>query len=311
MSSNNLLILVVLVFFLFVALMVFPPLGTLVGVLSPFPLIFIYLQRGRQVGVVLVALVFAVLLLLVGAGQAMLFLAEYALMAVVLGELIQMRLPGDRCIAGAALASGIMSMFLLASLLGDQDTSFNEFFEKQIRSHLSESIEAFESMGENKAEVAKMKAFAENLAEGFAKAYPAFLLIGSLIGAVANYALARFTWIRFYGSGLFSERKFSEWVCPENLIWCFIFSGAALFLGSGMVGDAGLNVFLVMLCVYFAQGLSIVVHFLKVRNVPTFFWFILFILIFVQPLLIGLLAGLGVFDIWVDFRKIRNTEHTI
>ena len=138
--------------------MVFPPLGALVGVLSPFPLIFIYLQRGRQVGVVLVALVFAVLLLLVGADQAMLFLAEYALMAVVLGELIQMRLPGDRCIAGATLASGIMSMFLLASLLGDQDTSFNEFFEKQIRSHLSESIEAFESMGENKAEVAKMKA---------------------------------------------------------------------------------------------------------------------------------------------------------
>ena len=278
------------------------------GILSPFPLIFIYLQRGRQVGIALVALVFAVLLLLVGADRAMLFLAEYALMALVLAELIRMQLPGDRCIAGGALASGLISVVLLAALLGDQDTSFKEFFEKQIRAHLSESMEAFESMGEDKGEVAKMKVFAENAAEGFAAAYPAFLLIGSLIGAVVNYTLIRFAWMRLYGIGLFSGRAFSDWICPENLVWCFIFSGAALFLGSGMVENAGLNVFLVMLCIYFAQGLSIVVHFLKVRNVPTFFWFVLFILIFVQPILIGLLAGLGVFDIWVDFRKIRNAE---
>ena len=278
------------------------------GILSPFPLIFIYLQRGRQVGIALVALVFAVLLLLVGADRAMLFLAEYALMALVLAELIRMQLPGDRCIAGGALASGLISVVLLAALLGDQDTSFKEFFEKQIRAHLSESMEAFESMGEDKGEVAKMKVFAENAAEGLAAAYPAFLLIGSLIGAVVNYTLIRFAWMRLYGIGLFSGRAFSDWICPENLVWCFIFSGAALFLGSGIVENAGLNVFLVMLCIYFSQGLSIVIHFLKVRNVPTFFWFVLFILIFVQPILIGLLAGLGVFDIWVDFRKIRNAE---
>ncbi|SVD41302.1 uncharacterized protein METZ01_LOCUS394156, partial [marine metagenome] len=82
---KNLLLPVILVFILFFALMVFPPLGALIGVLSPFPLVFIYLQRGRQVGMALIALVFVVLLLLVGANQAMLFLAEYALMALLLG----------------------------------------------------------------------------------------------------------------------------------------------------------------------------------------------------------------------------------
>ncbi|MZH47273.1 MAG: DUF2232 domain-containing protein, partial [Nitrospinae bacterium] len=286
----------------------FSPLGALVGVLSPLPLVFIYLPRGRQVGIALVALVFAVLLVLVGSSQAMLFLAEYALMALVLGESIRIQLPGDRCIVGSALVSGIVSMILLATLLGDQDTSIREFFEKQVRAHFSQSIEAFNSMGEDKAEVEEMKKFAERAAEGFATAYPAFLLIGSLVGAAANYALIRIVWLRLYGPGLFSERTFSEWVCPENLIWGFILSGAALFLGQGVISDAGLNVFLIMLGIYFAQGLSIVVHFLKVRNVPTFFWFVLFILIFVQPLLIGLVAGLGVFDIWADFRKLRTVE---
>lgn len=306
--SKNLLVPLVLVFILFFAFMVFPPLGALIGVLSPFPLVFVYLQRGRQVGIALVALVFVVLLLLVGANQAMLFLAEYALMALVLGELIRLQLPGDRCIVGSALASGVVSIILLLVLLGDQETSVNEFFEKQIRAQFAMSMEAFESMGEDKAEVADMKAFAERVAEGFAASYPAFLLIGSLIGSAANYALIRIVWMRFYGPGLFSGKVFSDWICPENLVWAFILSGAALFLGQGMVTDAGLNVFLVMLCIYFVQGLSIVVHFLKVRRVPTFFWFVLFILIFVQPLLIGLVAGLGVFDIWADFRKLRNVE---
>jgi uncharacterized protein YybS (DUF2232 family) len=287
---------------------VFPPLGALIGVLSPFPLVFIYLQRGRHVAIALVALVFVVLLLLVGANQAMLFVAEYALMALVLGELIRFQLPGDRCIAFSALASGFVSMVLLLALFGDQDVSVKEFFAKQVRSHFSQSMEAFESMGDSKAEVEEMKAFAEKAAEGFAASYPAFLLIGCLIGAAANYALVKITWVRLYGPGLFSMRTFSKWVCPENLVWGFILSGAALFLGQGMVTDAGLNVFLVMLCIYFAQGLSIIVHFLKVRNVPTFFWFVLFILIFVQPLLIGLVAGLGVFDIWADFRKLKTVE---
>ena len=179
---KNLLVPAVLVFILFFGLMVFPPLGALIGVLAPFPLVFISLQRGRQVGIALVALVFVVLLLLVGANQAMLFLAEYALMALVLGELIRFQLPGDRCIAISALASGFVSMILLVVLFGEQDVSVKEFFEKQVRAHFSQSMEALESMGENKAEVAEMKAFAERAAEGFAASYPAFLLIGSLVG---------------------------------------------------------------------------------------------------------------------------------
>jgi uncharacterized protein YybS (DUF2232 family) len=169
-------------------------------------------------------------------------------------------------------------------------------------------MEAFESVGENKAEVADMKAFAEQTAETFAASYPAFLLIGSLIGSAANYALIRIAWTRLYGPGLFPGVAFSEWLCSENLIWGFILSAAALFLGQGVIADAGLNVFLVVFVIYFTQGLSIVVYFLKARNVQVFFWFVLFILIFVQPLLIGLVAGLGVFDIWADFRKLRKAS---
>ncbi|MBT5471508.1 MAG: DUF2232 domain-containing protein, partial [Nitrospina sp.] len=271
---------VVLVFALLFALLVFPPLGAMVGVLSPFPLVFIFLQRGKQVAFVLMALIFGVLWFLVGQNQALLFMAEYAVMALVLGEMIRARFPGDWCIGASSLISGGLSILLLVALLGDQETTVKEFFEKQIRSHFAQSIETFQSVGDNKAETEDMKVFVEKTVGGFASTYPAFVLIGSFISALVNFSLLRIVWGRIYGPGLFSESTFSEWICPENLVWGFIAASAALFLGQGMVADAGLNLFVVMMVIYFVQGMSVVIHFLKARKVPIFLWFVLFILIF-------------------------------
>jgi uncharacterized protein YybS (DUF2232 family) len=58
--------------------------------------------------------------------------------------------------------------------------------------------------------------------------------------------------------------------------------------------------------VYFLQGLAILIHFLESRNVPVFFWTLIFFVIVLQPLLIGVAVGLGIFDIWIDLRKIRT-----
>jgi len=305
-QSQNLLISVLLVFALLFALMIFPPLGALVGLLSPFPLVFIFLQRGKQVALVLISLIFGILWFLVGQDQALLFMAEYVVMALVLGEMIQARYPGDWCIGVSSLTSGLASIILLVALLGNQETTIKEFFEEQVRAHFTQSLETLESVGENKEQIAEMKELVSKTVGGFASSYPAFVLIGSLISAIANYSLLRMVWARIYGLELFAGGTFSEWICPENLIWGFIAASAALFLGQGTVADIGLNLFIVIMFVYFAQGMSIVVYFLKARKVPIFIWLFLFILIFAQPLFIGLIIGMGVFDIWADLRKIRN-----
>jgi len=36
-----------------------------------------------------------------------------------------------------------------------------------------------------------------------------------------------------------------------------------------------------------------------------FFWILMFFVILLQPLLVGVSIGLGVFDAWMDLRKIR------
>ena len=290
---------------LFVIVAVLPPLAVFVGVLSPIPLIVLYLQRGNRTGLVLVGLVFVVLLVLMGPRQATIFFAEYAILAVVLAETIRIRFPFDRCIFFSATASAVLSLFLIFILMGGQDRPVSEFFQEQVEKHFRLSMETFGALEGDSADKKALEEVVENTSRMFASSYPSLVAIGSLVTAAVNYALVRFIWTRFYGPGVFATGSFSQWMLPEQFVWLLIASGTTLFLGEGFIATLGLNVFLIMAVIYFFQGLSILVHFLEVKNVLKIFWAVLFFLIFIQPLLIGLVVGLGVFDIWADFRKLK------
>jgi uncharacterized protein YybS (DUF2232 family) len=299
----------ILLFAAVITVLIFPPLAALVGILAPAPLIFVYLQRGQVVGFILMGLVFVVLLLLTGPGQAMLFVAEYVVMATILAETVKAQLSMDKCIFLSALGSMVLATMLMVVLFGGE-TSLVEFFQQQIMKHFERSMEALKSMGENQADLDSMQKVFEETSRTFASAYPAFIMVGSLVTAAVNFFLVRFLWIKLYGQTLFRQEKFSEMVLPDFLIWLLILSSASLFFIGSPVGTLGVNLFALAILVYFFQGLAVTVHILESKNAHVLIWVLVFFLIVIQPVLMGLVIGLGVFDIWVDFRKIRkiNTE---
>ena len=289
--------------------LVFPPMGALVGVLAPAPLIFVYLQRGQVVGLILMGLVFVVLWFLTGPGQAMLFVAEYGVMATVLAETVKAQLTMDKCIFLSALGSMVLATFLLFVLFGGE-ASLTDFFQQQIMKHFDLSIAALKSMGENQANLDSMREVFKETSRTFASAYPAFIMVGSLVTAAVNFFLVRVLWTRLYGQTLFRREKFSELVLPDFLVWLLIGSSASLFFIGSPVGTIGINLFAMVVLIYLFQGLAVTVHILKSKQAHILIWILVFFLILFQPILMGLVIGLGVFDIWVDFRKIRklNTE---
>jgi uncharacterized protein YybS (DUF2232 family) len=291
------------------AVLFFPPLGALIGVLAPAPLIFVYLQRGQVVGLILMGLVFIVLMLLAGPAQAMLFAAEYVVMATILAETVKAQLTMDKCIFLSALGSMVLATFFLFVLFGGE-TSLIEFFQQQIMKHFDLSMEALKSMGENQDDLDSMQEVMEETSRTFASAYPAFIMVGSLITAAVNFFLVRFIWVKLYGQTLFRQEKFSELVLPDFLIWALILSSASLFFIGTSIGSLGINLFALVMLVYFFQGLAVTVHILERKKAHFVIWALVFLMIVIQPILMGFVIGLGVFDIWVDFRKIRkiNTE---
>ena len=304
-QPEKVLLLLVAILALMLLAMQIPSLLVIIGVLIPVPLIFIYVLLGRRPGIILLALVFAVLFTLMGAKQAVLFFTEYAVLAGVMAETIRFRLPFDKCILFSTLVSAALSITLLLFVFTDREATLTEFFQNQIEGHFTQSIEVLKKMGDKPEEVLAMQEFADKASSSLAQSYPSFIILGSFITALINYYVVRFLWRRLYSYDLFHHAQFSGWTVPDQAIWVLIGSGAMFLLTDNILGAIGLNLLLMALIVYFFQGLSIIIYFLESRNVPVFFWVLIFFVIIFQPLLIGASIGLGVFDIWMDMRKIR------
>jgi len=307
---RNLLLPGIAVLVLGLMALVFPPLALVAGILSPVPLIFVYLQVGKGAGLAVVAVIFGVLLAVMGPMQAILFLAEYAVLAVIMAETLRLGFSFDRCVGFSASGSTLLSIFLLLVSFSGSEEPLSVFFKKHFEANIQQSLDSLKTMGESAADLAEMKRFADKASETFAVSFPAIIAIGSLITAAINFFLVRFLMVRFHGPSISPPEKFSEWILPEQMVWPLLLSGAAVVLTEGMLDVLGLNVLLVLLVIYFFQGWAIIARFFEIKNVPGILWALALLLILVQPILIGLVIGLGVFDIWIDFRKLKPRPST-
>ena len=70
-----------------------------------------------------------------------------------------------------------------------------------------------------------------------------------------------------------------------------------------------MNLLVVLLPVYFLQGLAVVSFFLQRREVSPLMRALSYMILFALNPFQLIVAGIGVFDLWIDFRKprVKNT----
>ena len=101
-----------------------------------------------------------------------------------------------------------------------------------------------------------------------------------------------------------------EWRAPGWLVWFFIAGGGLSLLAQTNIRFLGLNVFLVASSLYLLQGLAIVSFFFQHKHIPFFFRWLSYFLIAIQQILMIAIALMGLFDIWIDFRKYFRKDQT-
>ncbi len=97
----------------------------------------------------------------------------------------------------------------------------------------------------------------------------------------------------------------SKWSAPDWLVWLLLATGFGWFIPLGPVQDIALNGFLSVVAVYFCQGLAIIAFYFQVLSVPGFVRGIAYIFAIAQPVVAALLCLAGIFDMWVDFRRLK------
>ncbi len=106
------------------------------------------------------------------------------------------------------------------------------------------------------------------------------------------------------------------WHLTDYYVWGFILAGFLVLLPLDISQKMGINFLIIISFVYLFQALAIT-HFLykkiKVSNLFQRLILPLFIVLMILtagPFIAIIITGVGLFDTWADFRKIRTQTQT-
>jgi len=96
---------------------------------------------------------------------------------------------------------------------------------------------------------------------------------------------------------------------PDLLVWVLISAGFSLLLPTSLVTTPALNILLLVVLMYFVQGLAIISVLISRQSISGILRIGFYIMLVIQPYLAVLIAGIGLCDLWVDFRTPKKQEN--
>lgn len=133
--------------------------------------------------------------------------------------------------------------------------------------------------------------------------YPALTVLTVILTAWITLMLTRVLLGR-QGIAIYTDPPLALWRAPEPLVWGVILSIAAMFIPIPAIRGIGLNLTLVFSLIYFFQGLGITAYMLNRAQFPKGLRACLYVLIAIFYPLHLAVAGIGLFDTWLNLRRI-------
>lgn len=270
-------------------------LGGMTGLIGLIPVALSLALGGPVAAGVTVLVALGGLAALVGGSAALAVALRHILPGLALGVVLarRARLAVSLMTVGAGSLSGVT---LLVWAYSPGETTLLGLLRRQIEDHVAE-LERLPGSVSDPGVLAESTRLVANAIE---VAGPAVLLVGLLLGALTNYVGARFL---LRGGGF---RPFAAEAVPDHLVWGVVTGGVLVLSRDDTATAVGLNLLIVLAALYAIQGLAVLRHFFQKGRVPRPLQGVSFGLFAVQPLLLIVVACLGLSDLWMDFRKIRQ-----
>jgi len=280
--------------FLYSASLAHPLLG-LCAVIAPFPLLVVRLRSGLA-GAMATLLAAAVLAAAFSPENALMFLVAWAVPVGLIGEAMAR---GRGLRSGCGWAFGVLAAEILVALffasptlearaLGPFDHLRSASFLEEMRSG-GMPVEQVEAWTE---QVTVMRAV-------MAVVYPAAYIIMAGLMVLANAVLLRWYLAR-RDPGWLEGGEFEGMRWPLGLAGAFVLAGAAV--ASPPLRPFAYNALVVLAFCFGLQGLAVVAYYLRRLAAPALLIAIV-MAVLLLPYAHYVLALLGLFDIFIDFRK--------
>lgn len=291
---------------LFAGASVVPVLG-LIGVFAlPLPVLVYRLRLGRIMGAVIPAAAFVVMaMLLDGASPDLFLFLSLLLLGFILGESLERNYSLEKTMTvacGGLTLAGLIILFFYSRAAG---VGIPELVSEYVAKNLSLYQAAAEKMEIAEETRQALSASIEWFEYAIVRVLPGIAVSGMLFTAWITLLLARIVLGRI-GLPYPNFGELIRWRAPEMLVWGVIGCGALLLVPADALKLVGINGLMVVLQVYFFQGIAIVAFFFEKKRVPRAIRWGLYALMTLQIYVLLMVIALGFFDMWLNVRKLGD-----
>jgi uncharacterized protein YybS (DUF2232 family) len=279
------------------------PLGAFTSMLAALPTCYLVMRFGVPTGLTVVALSALALTQLVDLTAVINYLGLYAVPALLLPSLLRRFWPWDLALLVSGLVTLLVAGILLLSYVQISGQEIGPLVDRYLQAEVDVAMQAYQGGGFSASQLSDLKEVAIQVAEFIRKTFVGLYAAGVLVVHLVTLGLLqRFKRERFQIAGT----VFAQWRLPALLIWLLIAAGFALLVPWPPVSLTGRNLLAVLLPLYFVQGLAVVCCFVQRKSWPPALKGLVYVLVFLLNPLPLVVTGVGVFDLWVDFRRPRK-----
>jgi hypothetical protein len=293
---------------IFAASILIPVFGFFCSLFIPLPTLYYRIKLGRTTSVIIPLLGVIIMVVLLSSFTIdVVFFAGLLLVGFILGELLEYRIPINKTMlytCGVVLISAIVSLFIFSSVSGK---NLFTILSQYVARNIELSLALYQSLGMSEENLRLIQGSLRKIQYVLVRIIPALTITSTLLVIWINILISKALLkgkFRLHAD----YEKLNQWQAPDFLVWAVIGCGLLMLFPAGAAKLFGINVLLISMTIYFFQGMGIVSFFFERKKVPRFFKILLYSLIALQQLALLAVIGMGLFDMWFNFRKLKKIK---
>ncbi len=296
-------------FFLFRASGAFAPAAVAINLLVPLAPAYVGLRLGATSAGLAVLTACGLLLVTAGPGGAVMYFLQFGVMGAALPWFLRHVRRWDQAVAYTLAVVACATLFGLLGYAASQGKGplalAAEIVEQEVAQASTFMNGFFADSASSTAEAEEFAMAVERMAEFMRRVYPGMVVLVSGLLLVAMTGLLNALKQHHYR---IPGPAFAEWKAPEILVWFLIASGFVAILMEGALQTVAMNLLVILLPVYFLQGLAVIDCFFRRKALSPLLRILGYIIVTLVNPLPMFVTGIGVFDLWIDFRKPRELK---
>ena len=279
-----------------------PIVGGVAMMFAPAPILIYALGRSKTNWRALSAVMLAAILVGAGAGvyAGLGYLITFGLATAVICYMIERQQPFERIVLVAATSILAAAAGAALAATGSPDALVKAIHD-QLAAGMAHGQELYKVFGMQTAVPADTQASIMAVTMRLCPALAAILAAATVLFNL------RVSW-RWIGPQRLPYSLFGDlhkWSAPEWMVWVLLAAGFGLFIPLAPLSDIALNLFICVGAVYFCQGLAIMAFYFQALAVPAIVRGVIYFVTFAQPVVAAIVCVAGVFDMWIDFRRLK------